>query len=506
MNSLIDISQNFQLFYEKILREYLTDKTPADKWSSIAILISDNYKNLTMYFNELSNTDEKTSISLDYSATFDLVQNQIKIESDPLIKISFIILAFHKIVYNLITSTENYYLKLSGKEQMAIVKNDLNYFIVISQTPTQNILFHAYILIYALESLFTKYFYIGVDFEYTLKKIKLAQLSFEHSVSLDSIIYLVAPHELDTYISDSFINLIMCNKYISKILHGADSLDIEYVYPVLLGGDHDKIIKFTKTMIDTRFLCEYYKINHAAEPEKRCAIYDEDENRSAIYYFGVVSKEQQDALADLLRMMPDADTREWNIHKILNSMIMYAQYDVLFLKYFYYRMIHVASSHETSDLSKKNVIDLYKKTLIQLTQWVYLENKKITTLRDDCKKDVDAVNNYFVKNNQGILKMIDIYNKVSKDLRIVNPPVNMDNLLNVNHFKKPIEFVIKRIIYGHISRYCTVYKNKNSVWTDKMSNKFILDFFAAYGFDNLLHIFKELNNLLESKVKAVCQK
>ncbi len=65
--------------------------------------------------------------------------------------------------------------------------------------------------------------------------------------------------------------------------------------------------------------------------------------------------------------------------------------------------------------------------------------------------------------------------------------------------------IIKRIVYGFISQNCRVYKDKTSVWTDRLDNKFIFDFFEKMNYFYLLDMYKELSITLEQRVKTTCR-
>jgi hypothetical protein len=504
MASLDSIVTRLQIFHQNILDIYLTNQISTEKWTKIATYIHDNNVVVVSTFTAVKKNDARGEIQLDYNTDFDLLQKQISLESDGLHKISFIILSLHKMIYHLMGSEGNYMFSVNGKKEMSILKDDIIYYINLSEKNEQNVYFHAYILLYAMESLFNRHFYIGVDFEYTNRKIQLAQLNFEHDVSLKSMIMMVSPSELEPIMMENFIKLIICNKFIKKILHGSDSLDIPYVYKIMLENDPDKIIKFTQALIDTRFLCEYYKLNRDEGADNRCSVYDQDPARSAIYYFKVISTEKQNELTELMESLPAHHDIQWNIHKMPKSQIMYAYYDVIFLKYFYYRMIYMATEEEQTDIGKKTVIELYKHVLTELTQFVYLENNEITFLKSKCKEEVDVINNYFVRKSNSILKMIDIYNQVSADLQTSNPVIDINKILKVNHFKTSILILIKRIVYGHISYKCKIFKDKATVWADKLSNQLIFDFFKQMKFNYLYSMFKELDKILETRVKSVC--
>jgi hypothetical protein len=504
MNNII---VEFQLFYQKILDVYNLGISAKEKWTKIATYMHDNNPLIVKIFSIIKKEDDRKQISLDYQITPEQLRKQIEEESDALIKSSFIILALHHIIYDMMSTEGNYDFVSDGQEQMHILKSinkKITYYISVSVKNEQNIYFHGFILLYALESLFNKRFYLCVDFEYTNKKIQLAQLNFEHDISDKSMILIVSPNELEQNMTDNFINLIICNKYIKKILHGSDSLDIPYMYKYMLEDDSDKIIKFTRSLIDTRFLCEYYKLTRDQVSDNRCSIYDEDPSRSAVYFFNVVSEEQQKNLTELLQSMPAPHDIQWNIHKMPQSQIIYAACDVIFLKYFYYRIIHMATEDEESDLGKKAIITLYKHVLNEITRFVYLERNNITSLMAKCKEEVDVINNYFIKRPNGILKMIDIFNKVSVDLNTTDPKVNINKLIKVNHFKVPVMTIIKRIIYGFVSQKCRIQKDKSTIWTDKLSNQFIFDFLEEMEYFYLLKMFKDLSKTLEVRIKEIC--
>lgn len=493
----------FQNVHQIIFDIFNSKSSAVEKWVQIANIINDKNKFIVDIYHYIKKSLQSNQLSLNYDDDLNRIQEQIQSESNLLRKASFIISSLHQIIYNLMTQTDNYLFKLNGNDEMAIIVQPVVYYINMSIKNEQNIFFHAFILLYALESLFTKYFYVGVDFEYTNKKIKLAQLNFEHSVSNSSIIMMVSPDELETDMFDNFVDLIMCNNRIKKILHGSDSLDIPYVYSGMLRDDTIKIIKFTKTLIDTRFICEYYKLNLPQSDDNKCSIYDIDADRSAIFYFKLISQEQQDKLSALLDSMPPPHDIQWNIHKMPESQILYAQYDVIYLKHFFYRMINVAVNN--SNRSEKETITLYKYILTELTQFFHLESRGITELKNKCKSEVDVANNYFTKQPNNTFRMIQIFEQVSANIIIQSPYVEIDNIMKVNHFRKIIMFIIKRIVYGHISRKCKIYKDKNTIWTDKLDNNFIFEYFETFKFKYLLIIFKQINQQMESRVLDICK-
>jgi len=493
----------YDQLYQSIIKIHNSNVSATDKWTQIATLMSSQSEIISNLYSALKKESRK-GIKLDYDFDKDQLATQIETEANSIIKVSLIITALHHVIYELMSTDGNYYFKLDGIKEMAVLKKPLVYYISISIKNEQNIYFHAFILQYALESMFNKHFYIGIDFEYTNKKIQLAQLNFEHNVALQSMILIVSPNELEKVMNDNFVRMIICNKYIKKILHGSDSLDIPYMYEHLLENNPSKIRRFTRTMIDTRFLCEYYKLNKQEGSDYKCSIYAETKDSSTVYYFGVITEQKQDELAAMLDAMPPVHDIRWNIHKMPESQVLYAQYDVIFLKYFYYRMIYVATLDEETAARKKDIIQLYKHVLGELTQFGYLESRGITFLANKCKSEVDPMNNYMIRKPGGITKLIDVFNVVSLGINISDPKVSIDSLIKVNYYKTRINILLKKMTYTIISKKCRIHKDKLTLYTDKLDNQYIFDFFEEMGYLFLNKIFRSAESILESRIKPYC--
>jgi hypothetical protein len=495
---------DFQLFYERVLELFKQDFDASTRWVNVATYIDQNVDFLKnkVYYSVKKNPERK-AIDINYMDSFSVIQKRIQSESSALVKVSLIITALHHIVYSLLTDTAD--TVLNGKEQMAVISNpDVNYYIHINPREDQNILYHAYILVFALESLFTRHFYIGIDYEYTRRKIELMQLNFEHYVAPESIIWLLNPTDLTDIQMNTHIDLIICNKYINKILHGSSALDLPYMYNELLANDHVKIKRFTRSLIDTMYFCEFFKKGKGFND--KCSIYDEDPERSAIFFFKVINATQQEALTDLFERLPAHAEVTWNVRKLGEPQKLYALYDVLFLKYFYYKIISSAALEETTEIGRKNVVVLYKHVVNETVRFVLLESTGITNLTERCKQEVDPVNNYFIRKQGKLLKLIDIFNMVSVDLETVNPKVKLNDLLIVNPFKNKLTILIKRIVYGFISqnKSCKVQASSTVYWNETLPNGFILAELKNMHYDYLASMFKDLMVTLEARVKTIC--
>lgn len=483
--------------HDKIINIY-NSTNHTDKiltWLNISTVIHENQKIFVDFFKMLKKLD-RSEIKIPYELPIEQILKQLSLEKNEIIAYSLIIGSLHHIIYNLMSSDGNYYMTMDGREEMQVIKNPVIYYINMSVKIEQNIQFHAFIILYSLESLFKSHFYVGIDYEYTNKKISLAQLNFEHHISNSSIIQIVSPNELEPNMMDNFIELIICNKYINKILHGSDSLDIPYMYEHMLKSDPKKIIRFTRSLIDTRFICEYYKLNHETSSDDKCSIYN------AVSYFGVVSSAKGKALDDLLEAMP-ADY-VWNIHKMPKSQVYYAFYDVIFLKYFYYRILNLATKDYEDDSKKKAILTMYRHVLKELTQFVYLEKREITFLVNKCKQEVDPVNNYMIRKPDSINKLVDIYNKISVGLKSIDPIADIDQILKVPYYKGQISILLKKMIYTALTRKCRINKDRNTVWSDKLSNDYVYDFFNEMQFYHLTKIFKNIENEINIRIREYC--
>jgi hypothetical protein len=493
----------FEILHQKILQIY-EDSHVTHKWTQVATLINKENKLIHQIFVFLYKSNLK-EIILDYDIPRRQLTQRIIDESDKIMKLSYLITSFHHIIYDLLSQEGNYYFSLQGKEEMSALNKNITYYIHISSENEKNIFFYSLLFVYALESLFFRYFYLCMDFEYTDKKIQLAQLNFEHQIANKSFIMIINPDELEPYMTNAFINMLLCNKKIKKILHGADSLDIPYLYDHLMQSNAKKIIKFTRSIIDTRFLCEYYRLNRS-EPDNKCSIYDEDPQRSAVYNFGLISTSQQEKLTKMLISLPHHHDIKWNIHRMPESQILYAQYDTIFLKYFYYRIIVVATRDASNQLGKKAIIEIYKYVLVELIQFVYLEKKEITSLTIKCKEESDPINNYMIRQPGNVLKLIDIYKEINNNIMTTRPPVNIDHLLKVNQFKFFITTIIKKMIYTILSHRCKIYKDRNTIWNTILSNDEVINFFKEKKFFYLYRLFQDIEIALKTKLANYCSK
>jgi len=284
--------------------------------------------------------------------------------------------------------------------------------------------------------------FIGCDFEFNRvqklsKDIALFQINLEND-SNEGTLFIFYPPELNKEQLEVLIKLLTDN-YIIKILHGGESLDIPYLFDQVLKTTNN-INNFCKNLYDTKYLCEYAHIQ--TNEIKKCSIYFLLEE-----YKIITNKKIQDLEAIEKKMGP-IYLIQIDIHKISNALFRYSLYDVLYLPELIKKF-----------LKKSNI---YTKVIPEISKLVFqykrLENHEINKM----KQYVFSHNNSFVKSNDNMYLLNDIYNYyiltlVDKDIR---------NLIKITYFREFFEICFKYIAYKHIYNIEKIYESKNSLLTN----------------------------------------
>ena len=168
--------------------------------------------------------------------------------------------------------------------------SEKNYYCILCDDDIKLKAFKLFIQFYYVESLIFKKLYIPIDYEFNTKKIALMQMNFELENNKNSFIFIFYPPELDSSSMEYLKNKIMCNNKIFKILHGSDSLDIPYTFNDFFEGNKENILKFTNTLIDTKYLCEYHHYDNNIQ--EKCKI------KELLLEHEVINKKQYDRLVD----------------------------------------------------------------------------------------------------------------------------------------------------------------------------------------------------------------
>ena len=320
-------------------------------------------------------------------------------------------------------------------------------------------LFILYLIFYNIDAL-SKNAYVGIDFEFNDHKVELCQLAFIPQRN-NKFIFVFDPNDLSTKESNYLITHLFTSKYIIKLLHGSDSLDIPYIFQDLFMGNTTYIFDFLCNLIDTRFMCEYNKIIDSNDKlknrdiNKKCSIYD------ALLYFDVINKNTYNELLSINKSMEsstksnkvDDNKYVWDVNKMNEKQLRYAIYDVFYFMDFY------------TNIMKKSDSGII---LIPIfTRLVFMEKWGITNLLVTMKTDVDIVNNYIVKYNNKNYTLIQIFNDINGDkikVEIAGKNISVQDLLEINYFKSTIMIILKYVVYYIIMNDYDVFMTKTTLF------------------------------------------
>lgn len=371
-------------------------------------------------------------------------------------------------------------LTLHGKDHS--LTNQETFFVNVCDNLDNIILFLCWCAIYYNISKTRTENYVGIDYEFNERKIALAQLCFFYKEN-KNYVWVIDPREFNSAQTDLFIKYLYTNKHIYKILHGADSLDTPYMFTELFKNDYPTIFKYCRNFVDTRFLCEFIKIDTKQE-SKKCSIYD------ALLYFKVLSKEKYDYLMTNHEHMDPIYKLQWNILHLKSFQLEYAVYDVFYLKDFLIQMMKTAS--------------LSIQIVPELTRFVFLEKYEIINLTKELKPIVDKMNIYRIKSNKPNKyldsTLVTTYNKLSTDLSVtINEySVDLNTLIQINYFKTPLTIILKYFLYSYLVTHFNVLVNSSLRYQTKMDTTNIYNTFDSLGMKNLILFFTEYEKKLKN--------
>jgi len=158
---------------------------------------------------------------------------------------------------------------------------------------------------------------LGIDFEFDsrnsgLKIPTICQIIFDDDTDTNPI-YMFNPIDYTDILTKLFTV-----PYITKILHGCESLDIPWIFQQLL-KTKDKINNFCSNFYDTKILCDYQNIIKGTK--ERCSIYYLLVNNKII---------SNDKLKELEKIEPNY-RKPMIIDKLSEKEIIYCLYDVIYL-------------------------------------------------------------------------------------------------------------------------------------------------------------------------------
>lgn len=281
--------------------------------------------------------------------------------------------------------------------------------------------------------------YLGIDFEFNKvgkgeRDVALMQINLESDNTNEGYIIVLYPPELPETDLEILIELVT-EPVIIKILHGAESLDIPYMFNQLL--KNKKLIDgFCTNFYDTKFLCDYSHIS-----EKR-------QGRCSIYYLltenNVITQKKFDELENIENITGPIYLIHIDIHKMSHDVFRYSLYDVLFLP----------------ELIKKYVVKgvVYDKIIPQITCAINKYKRNIETDFIGLEKIINTLNVHFINQDNKTILLNEIWECYYYHVSDKNG--FFQDLKEIPNFKHFFEILTKMIIYSHVTRLFQVHKTK----------------------------------------------
>ena len=284
--------------------------------------------------------------------------------------------------------------------------------------------------------------YVGLDFEFNSspegKKIALFQINLENDNN-EAKIFLFYPPDLNHRNMDILVKLLT-DINIKKILHGAESLDIPYLFKNIFINNKSRN-QFCNNLFDTRYLCEYYHLENKIDA--KCKIY------RILRQMDVIDDNQLNMLLKNEEDMGPIYLIDIDVRNLDNNTMLYSAFDVLYLPALLTRFPdNYVYNNLIPEITCFNYIDRYDEIF----------TKPFSEL-------VGKVNNYFIKikdkYKEKNLKLVDIYQSYQN---IIDDDENIfSKLMEINYFKKFIKTYIKFIIYKNVFKNNTVWENNENI-------------------------------------------
>ena len=323
-----------------------------------------------------------------------------------------------------------------------------------------------------LKSKFTKRV-IGFDLEFNTppgskgqRQIAIFQISFYLKKYILTIFF---NPKLVTLETNQLIHKLLIAPNIMKIGHGTDSLDIPAIYGYL--NDTQKIIDFTCSLYDTRFLCEFENILLGT---KLCNIYH------LLEKFQVITPKQLKWLKTNEEKLGEFWRKTIDLTNLPNGLRDYSMYDALYLKRLLVKM--------------KRYFKLKKwdyNLVIQTTRLVFLIKREIIKFND-----ISYLNLYYLSNKS---KLYDLFYIFYNDW-LTQLETNQIGILGIGYFKNQLIKILSHGFYLLICSTNQVNKSSHQI----LGYEQIAELKDGWNkLNNYLKLFPKVNKLIIDFLKFV---
>jgi hypothetical protein len=310
---------------------------------------------------------------------------------------------------------------------------------------------------------------VGIDFEFNKvrkgdRDVALMQINIENNLDT-AYIFILYPPELTKPNYNILIKLIT-HKQIYKILHGAESLDIPYVFNQLL-IKKELIDGFCSNFYDTKFLCDYYHIEK--NTEGKCSIYN------LLLEQKIISGKQFDELEKIEDKTGPIYLINIDIHNLEFHMFRYSLYDVIFLPELLKKFINMNWEYTNLIPEATSIINKYKRD----PNNIFYQLEKI----------INSMNLYFIYEGKTIISL----NNIWEIYNVIIEEKYLSKIQLIPYFKKFTIMLMKFIIYQNLLKYFKVWINKKQTVTNINWKQWWKE---INQYHNLKKILDNYNNLI----------
>jgi hypothetical protein len=347
--------------------------------------------------------------------------------------------------------------------------------------------------------------YMGIDYEFNTKKIALMQIMFQIELLNTSTpikrYYILYPPELDNKTIKYLKKYAMSNLNILKILHGSESLDLPYIIDDFYLNDNlSKKINFFRSLIDTRYLCEY--LNYYYKIDNICRIYD------LLVKYNIIDLETKTKLDENEKIMGPIYDIFIDINNLSSELITYAIHDVVYLIDVYKQL-------------KVNIIRERPKDyfiLVEVLRYSFMEKRLVSNIGDDIII-INMMNNYWINiNNSNQLKNNQLKNNQLTNNQSIKSKLNnifelllkdfiesfdyVKYIFNINYSKTNIQNILKLITYDIILSKYNVNSSNNEIVTYNLENniKLLFDGLKMFELNYLINFLKKFQSYAKIKL------
>ena len=288
---------------------------------------------------------------------------------------------------------------------------------------------------------------IGIDFEFNRvansRKVALCQINMEINNNNNPYIFLFYPPDIEI----TLLIKLFTTSNIIRILHGGESLDVPYLFTEILVKNSDRI-KFLDSLVDTRFMCEYYN-NYNKLINNKCKIYE------LLKQMKVIDISKYNYLEKNDKLMGNIWEIDINVKKMSKNVVIYCLYDVIFLPTLY------------NCFPKNNIYNIILPKINGINMLLRYNYKL-----DKIFSDIAKYNNNLININNEQYSFNEIYNTVYYWLDSYHI---IYSLLQINYLKKFFEIFIKNILYNILNKDYIKYEFNTLKEFEKYISPYIME-------------------------------